>query len=108
MVQRRAAEVVDPVRSDRPPHLRPGQALELGRGDVDDFEVPGRDVGEEGRALGRPLGLGDVEEPVGQGPFPGPVFGVGVCGWIWLSCGHCRFFLFKGGVGSDAWGKIEG
>ena len=95
MVQRRAAEFVDSVGSDRPLHLGPRQALELGRGDVDDFEVAGRDVGEEGRALGRPLGFGDVEEPVGQGPFSGSVFGDGVCGWICLWCGHCGLVPFN-------------
>lgn len=89
MVQRSAAEIVDPVRLDRPPHFRPRQALEVGRRDVDDFEVPGRDVGEEGRALGRPLGFGDVEEPVGERPFAGFVFGGGVYGRrVWFWCCH--------------------
>ena len=77
MVERRAAELLDPVGPDRPPHLRPRQAPERGFGDVDDVEVPGRDVGEEGWAVGRPLGFGDVEEPVGEGPFPGSVGGEG-------------------------------
>lgn len=78
MVERGAAEIVDAVRFDRPAHLGPCQALEFGVGDVDDLEVSGRDVGEEGRALGRPLGFRDVEEPVGEGSFPGFVFGDGV------------------------------
>lgn len=78
MIQRRAAEIVDAVGSDRSLHFRPCQALELGFGTVDDFEVPGRDVGEEGGALGRPVGFGDVEEPVGEGSFSGSVCRGGV------------------------------
>lgn len=80
MVQRSATEIVDAVRFDRRLHLRPRQALELGLREVDDFEVPGRDVGEECWAFGRPLGFGDVEEPVGEGSFSHLVFRDGVYG----------------------------
>ena len=84
MIQRRAAEIVDFVRPNRLLDLRPRQTLEIGVWGVYDFEVPRRDVGEERRALGRPLGFGDVDEPVGEGPFSGFVGGDGV--WV---CGVC-------------------
>ena len=89
MVQRSATEIVDVVRFDRRLHLGPRQALELGFREVDDFEVPGRDVGEERRALGRPLGFGDVEEPVREGSFSRLVLRDGVYGRLWLWCCHC-------------------
>lgn len=92
MVQRRAAELVDAVRPDGPLHLRPRQALEFRLRGVYDLEVPRRDVGEEGRALGGPLGFGDVQEPVGEGPFSGFVFGEGGGGRVGgLGC-HCAVF----------------
>lgn len=47
---RRATEIINTVRSDRPLHFRPCQALEVGFWAVYDFEVPGGDVGEEGGA----------------------------------------------------------
>lgn len=99
MIQRRAAEIVDPVRPDRLLDLRPRQTLELGVWGVDDFAVPWGDVGEEGRALGRPLGFGDVDEPVGEGPLAGFVGGGGVC---LLGGGHYGGFKGFGG------GRVDG
>lgn len=80
-IQRRAPEIVNPIRPDCRLHIGPRQPLEVGRGHVDDFEVPGRDVGEERGALGRPLRFRDVEKPVWERPFAGSVGGDGVSFW---------------------------
>ena len=94
MVQRGAAELGDAVGPDGLLHLGPGQRPEVGVGGVEDLEVAVREVGEEGGALGRPLGFRDVEQPVGQGPFAGSVFGGGVGRWVGGWC--CHFGTFFG------------